>query len=124
MDPFFTPVFASALWVGGGSLGLLLIVVFVRLLLCRKTVSRFKDDFTKLRDQARETFMKTLFKAEGISQDGHSGTIQKLKGVENVTARNLRGGSPSLTGSKWSAQSGPSPVRGHDGSALMISQLG
>jgi len=46
---FFTPVFTNALWVGGGSLGLLLIVVFVRPLLFRKSVSHSINDFTKPR---------------------------------------------------------------------------
>jgi hypothetical protein len=40
MHPFFTPVLTSALWVDGGWLGLLLIVVFVRPLLFRKPVNR------------------------------------------------------------------------------------
>jgi hypothetical protein len=36
MDFIFSPVVASALWIGGGSLGLLLIVVCVPPLLRRK----------------------------------------------------------------------------------------
>ena len=49
MPLFFTPVFASALWFCGGSLGLLPIVVFVRPLLFRKSMNRSSNDFTKPR---------------------------------------------------------------------------
>jgi hypothetical protein len=50
MHLFIMPVFASALWVGGGLFSLLLIVVFVRPLLRVKRVNRSKDDFTKRRE--------------------------------------------------------------------------
>jgi hypothetical protein len=33
MDPLLTPVLASAIWIGGGSVGLILVVVIVVLLL-------------------------------------------------------------------------------------------
>jgi len=33
MDPLITPIFASAIWIGGGSVGLLLLIVIVVLLL-------------------------------------------------------------------------------------------
>jgi hypothetical protein len=43
MDFTFSPAVASALWIGGGSLGLLLIVVFVPPLLRRKPLDHSHD---------------------------------------------------------------------------------
>jgi hypothetical protein len=68
--------------------------------------------------------MKTLFMAEAIPKNGRSETSQTPNGLQNVTGRNLRGGSPSSTGCGWSAQSGRIRARGHEESVLMMSQLG
>ena len=68
--------------------------------------------------------MKTLFMGETISQGGRSGTNQTPNGLQSVTSGSLRGGKPSLTAYSWSAQPGRSPVRGHDESVFMKSQLG
>lgn len=50
MQFLFTPVLGSALWIGGGSFGMLLIVVFVPPLLRRKPVNRRTEDATKPRN--------------------------------------------------------------------------
>ena len=50
MHLFITPVFASALWVGGDPFSLLPIAAFMRPLLRGKRVNHSKDDFAKLWD--------------------------------------------------------------------------
>jgi hypothetical protein len=72
----------------------------------------------------QNNIMKTLFAAEAVSKGGRYATSQTPNGVPNNTGRNIRGGSPALTGCGWSAQSGRIPARGHQDSVLMMSQLG
>lgn len=68
--------------------------------------------------------MKNHFVNETIPKAGQSGTIQTPNGLPNGNGRKLRGNNPSLAGFTWSPQSGRSPARGSDESALMMSQLG
>jgi hypothetical protein len=68
--------------------------------------------------------MKTHFIDETIPKGGQSGTIQTPNGLQNGNGQKLRGNHPSLAGFSWSPQSGRSPARGSDESALMMSQLG
>jgi hypothetical protein len=50
MDALFAPGLLTVVWVGGGSLSLLLIAVFVPPLLRRKRFDQPKKGVTKLRD--------------------------------------------------------------------------
>jgi hypothetical protein len=68
--------------------------------------------------------MKSLFADETIPKGGRAGTIQTPSGLKNANGCKLRGDNPSFTGLSWSPQSGRSPTRGIDESALMMSQLG
>jgi hypothetical protein len=68
--------------------------------------------------------MKSLFANEMIPKRGREGTIQTPNGLKNGHERKLRGDNPSSTGFSWAPQSGRSPTRGIDESALMMSQLG
>ena len=68
--------------------------------------------------------MKILFKYEAIPKGERSGTIQTPNGLQNGNGSKLRGDNSSLAGFSWSPQSGRSPARGNDESALMMSQLG
>jgi hypothetical protein len=68
--------------------------------------------------------MKSLFADEAIPKGGREGTIQTPNGLKDGNGRKLRGDNPSFTGFSWSPQSGRSPTRGIDESALMMSQLG
>jgi hypothetical protein len=68
--------------------------------------------------------MKSLFADEAIPKGGREETIQTPDGLKNGNGRKLRGDNPSIAGFSWSPQSGRSPTRGIDESALMMSQLG
>ena len=68
--------------------------------------------------------MKTHFIDETIPKGGRVGTIQTPNGLKNGNGRKLLGENRTLMGFSWPAQSGRSPVRGNDESALMMSQLG
>jgi hypothetical protein len=68
--------------------------------------------------------MKIFFSDETIRKSGREGTIQTPNGLLNDSGRKLQINNPSLAGFSWSSQSGRSPVRGGDESALMLSQLG
>ena len=59
-----------------------------------------------------------------LSKGGRSGTNQTPNGLQSVTSGSLRGRRPSLTAYSWSTQPGRCPVRGHDESESMKSQLG
>jgi hypothetical protein len=79
---------------------------------------------TSLVFELRNVIRKSLSIAEAVSKGVRSETSQTLNGQQNVTGGNLRGGRSSLKVLSWPAQPGRSPERGHDASALMMSQLG
>jgi hypothetical protein len=68
--------------------------------------------------------MKNHFIDKTIPKGGQSGTIQTPNCLQNGNGAKLRGDNRALMGFSWPAQSGRSPARGSDESALMISQLG
>jgi len=68
--------------------------------------------------------MKNHFIDETIPKVGQLGTILTPNGLQNGNGPKLRGGNQALMGFGWPAQSGRSPARGSDESALMMSQLG
>jgi hypothetical protein len=68
--------------------------------------------------------MKYIVADEMIPKGGREGTIQTPNGLKKGNGRKLRGDNPSFAGFSWSPQSGRSPTRGIDESALMMSQLG
>jgi hypothetical protein len=68
--------------------------------------------------------MKILFAAEVVSKGGLSAISPTPNGLPNITGRNIRGSSPTLSGCGWSAQLSRIPARGHQESVLMMSQLG
>jgi hypothetical protein len=68
--------------------------------------------------------MKNLFSAETISKEGHLKTNQAPSGLQHAPLGSLHDGGPSVTGYAWLGQSDQSPVRGHDESTFMNSQLG
>jgi hypothetical protein len=68
--------------------------------------------------------MKTLFTAETIPRGGHSETNQPPNGQQYVPLGNRRDGRPCVTEYSWPGQSDRSPVRGHEESDFMASQLG
>ena len=79
---------------------------------------------TSLVSELRNVIMKSLSTAEAVSKGVRSETNQPLNGQQNVAGGNLRGGKSSLIDLGWPTQPGRSPVRGHDASAFMMSQLG
>ena len=68
--------------------------------------------------------MKTTSVVETIPSGGRSETNQTPNGQQSVPLGNRRDGRPCLTEYSWPGQSDQSPVRGHDESAFMTSQLG
>jgi hypothetical protein len=84
----------------------------------------FSEGSTRSWDWALNNIMETLSTAEVISKSRGAETNQTPDGQQYVPLGNCRDGRPCLTGFSWPGQSDQSPVRGHDESALMKSQLG
>jgi hypothetical protein len=68
--------------------------------------------------------MKTLFTAKAIANGRTSETNQTPAGLPILPLGNLHDSKKSVPGHRWLAQSGQSPVRGHNELAFMTSQLG
>lgn len=68
--------------------------------------------------------MKMLFTGKAIPGGGHSEINGTPNGPPILPLGNPHVGKPSVPGHRWLAQSGQSPVRGHDESVSMNSQLG
>jgi hypothetical protein len=68
--------------------------------------------------------METLSTAEVISKGRGSETNQIPNGQQYVPLGNCHDGRPCLTEYNWPGQSNQSPVRGHEESDFMTSQLG
>jgi hypothetical protein len=68
--------------------------------------------------------MKSSSLAGTVSNGNRSETNQMQNRQQNVAGGNLRAGKPSLMVWGWPTQLGRSPVRGHDASPYMMSQLG
>ena len=87
---------------------------------CRQQIKAIASLATKFRNM----IMKSLSTAGAVSKGVRSETNQTPNGQQNFTGGNLGGGKSSLIVLGWPTQPGRSPVRGHDASAFMMSQLG
>jgi len=79
---------------------------------------------TILATELHNVIMKSLFTAGASSKGVRSGTNQTPNKQQNITGGSIGGGRSSLIVWGWPTQPGRSPVRGHDASAFMMSQLG
>jgi hypothetical protein len=79
---------------------------------------------TSLATKLHNVIMKLLSTAGAVSTGLRSGTNQTPNGQQNVTGGSPVGGRSSSFVLGWPTQTGRSPLRSHDTSAYMMSQLG